>query len=423
MLLPRAVHEHARGQRLIRGGNPVREREAASRRLRVARFFDLRRIWIEHGREAGHNRITRVFVVALEQNFRDGNFLRVIRHQQREGEGTALLLQRLNLFGERLVLLLLILGERALHFLVLRIHLHFHRGDFVLQVVRALLLWNLQQRAIFGHELGNFLFTQLLLHAREKLVALGGEGLELFIQRLVLRANRLLLRRDINGHIIRELHRLEEGAHPVMVGVGERIVFVIVAAIARERHGEERARGRLGKVGHQFGAAAVLLVEGPGGIVLRAEAQVAGGDEGVLLGFILRRAFEQFVARELFANELVERLVRIERADDVVTKAPCLGPELIPVETVAVAVADHVQPEPGLMLAVARRGEELIHEAFVGVGTPVVQKRRQFFRRRRQAGEIKVEPTGERAPVGLGGGRDFPLREFGVDELINGVSG
>ena len=423
MLLPGAVHEHARGQRMVRGRNPVRQRQPPARGLGVARLFDFRRIGIERGKETGHDRLARVFVVALEQNFRDGNFLRVVRHQQREREGAPLFLQRLNLFRERLVLLLLILGQRGLNFLVLGFQLLFQRRDFVLQVVGAFLFGRLQQRAFIECEPGGFFLVQFLLHAREQLVAFGGERLELFIQRLVLRANRLLLRRDINGHVVRKFHRLEERAHPVVVGVRERIVFVIVAAVAGERHGEERTGRRLSEIGHQLGAAAVLLVERAGGIVLRAEAQVAGGDERILLRFVLRRAFEQFIARELFADELVERLVRIERADDVIAETPRLRPKFIPVEAVAVAVADHVQPEPRLMLAVARGGEQLVHQPFVSIAARVAEKFTHLLWRRRQSGEVEIEPPGQRAPVGLGRGRKFLLREFGVDELVYGVAG
>ena len=57
------------------------------------------------------------------------------------------------------------------------------------------------------------------------------------------------------------------------------------------------------------GGGLVLFVEELGGIVPWADAEEAGGDEGVLLGWVGGRAGDEFIAGELFADEQVVGLV------------------------------------------------------------------------------------------------------------------
>lgn len=57
------------------------------------------------------------------------------------------------------------------------------------------------------------------------------------------------------------------------------------------------------------GGGLVLFVEELGGIVPWADAEEAGGDEGVLLGGVGGWAGDEFIAGELFADELVEWFV------------------------------------------------------------------------------------------------------------------
>ena len=90
-------------------------------------------------------------------------------------------------------------------------------------------------------------------------------------------------------------------------------------------------------------------------------------DEVTTLGTSLSTApsswtVEQFVTCQLLANELVERFVLIERANDVVAKPPRLRAEFVPVETVAIAVTHDIQPHPRKMFAETWSVEQVVDQ-------------------------------------------------------------
>ena len=105
------------------------------------------------------------------------------------------------------------------------------------------------------------------------------ERLGLRVEPLVVLVDRGLLGGQIERQIVGKLHRREERAEAVVVGLRERIVFVVVAAAAAQRQAEKRRGRRFRHVGQQLGAAAILLVEQLGRVVVRAEPQVAGRDQ------------------------------------------------------------------------------------------------------------------------------------------------
>ena len=75
----------------------------------------------------------------------------------------------------------------------------------------------------------------------------------------------------------------------------------------------------------------------------------------------------QQVAGELLEDELVVRLVGVERGDDVVAVAPGVAVGDVLVQAVGVGVAGHVEPVPAPALAVARRGEQPVDDPGEGV--------------------------------------------------------
>ena len=87
-----------------------------------------------------------------------------------------------------------------------------------------------------------------------------------------------------------------------------------------------------------------------------------------------RRAGEEHVAGELLLDEPVVRLVGVERADDVVAVRPGVGPRLVLVVAVRLAVVDDVEPVPRPALAVVR--------ARRAAGRPASRRRRRPGRRR-----------------------------------------
>ena len=198
-------------------------------------------------------------------------------------------------------------------------------------------------------------------------------------------------------------------------------MLVVVALRATDRHAEQRAGHDLDGVCHHR-VARDLLLDARVRRAVGSHAEKAGGGELVHVGGgkILVRQLHQLVARELLDDELVERLVRVERADDVVAILP--SPLALGVRirvAIGVRVARDVEPVPPPTLAVMWRREQAVEQLLVGVGRSVLLEGLDLRRRRRQAQEVKARAADERGAVGGRGEREFGTGEFLADEGVN----
>ncbi len=154
-------------------------------------------------------------------------------------------------------------------------------------------------------------------------------------------------------------HIIEVRKYLVELFLGKRIVLMVVAARAAERHAHEHRGGCLDAVHYVLDR--ILLgndsVFGIGSMV----AIEAGSD------LLIERGAGQHVAGDLLQCELIEGLIAIERLDDPIAPAPheALGIILI---AVGVGVASGVEPTLGHALAVARRSQEPVHSLRVCIG-------------------------------------------------------
>ena len=80
-----------------------------------------------------------------------------------------------------------------------------------------------------------------------------------------------------------------------------------------------------------------------------------------------RGAFQQLIARQLLENETVEGLVGIEGPDHVVAEPPSPGSKFIPIEAIAVAVADDVEPLARLVFSITRGSQQAIDQTLIGL--------------------------------------------------------
>ena len=192
------------------------------------------------------------------------------------------------------------------------------------------------------------------------------------------------------------LRAAEDAGEGVVVALGDRVHLVVVAAGAGDREPEEGARGRLDllvdDVQHELPA--VLGVVG-----LAAEGEEAGRDE--LIGPLAVVLGGQQVAGDLLADELVVRLVGVERGDHPVAIAPGLG---IGEVRLAARLGEprHVEPVPAPALAEAGRGEQPIDDLGEGVGRVVREEGVDLLGRGRQADEVERHPAEEPRSVGVG---------------------
>ena len=109
----------------------------------------------------------------------------------------------------------------------------------------------------------------------------------------------------------------------------------------------------------------------------------------------------QHVAGQLFLDELPIRPVLVEGADQVIAIGPGVGPRLVLVVAVRLAVVHDVHPVPRPPLAIMRRGQQPVDQLLVGQRIVVAHERVDLLRFRRKSQQIEGEPADERAPIGL----------------------
>jgi hypothetical protein len=124
-----------------------------------------------------------------------------------------------------------------------------------------------------------------------------------------------------------------------------------------------------------------------------AEPQETGRDHRFL------RVGRVLVARELFTNELIVRLIVVERFDHVIAIAPRLGTIHVELEAARIGVANQVEPVARPSLAVMRTGEQPVDQSLPGSGRGVFDEGLDLFRVGRQSRQIEIGATDERAAV------------------------
>ncbi len=132
-------------------------------------------------------------------------------------------------------------------------------------------------------------------------------------------------------------------------------------------HGEAHERGAKGLSALAGNVDAQFLGDGAALVAADAKADIAAADERVeILG-------RHQVAGDLLHRELIEGLVLIERANQVIA----IGPDVFAVvvmEAVSVGVARIVKPVAGALLAEGGPGEEPVNQVLVGLGRLVADE-------------------------------------------------
>src|SRR5262249_2340583 len=129
--------------------------------------------------------------------------------------------------------------------------------------------------------------------------------------------------------------------------------------------------------------------------------------------------WKQFVAGELFLHETVERLIAVERADDIVAVAPRMRTPVISLEAISLREANEVKPRQGLPLAVRRRREQPVQHFLERVGGPV---HKEFVHVRgcwREPGQVEGNAAQECGPIRRRSERELrgvqPLEKEAID--------
>ena len=151
----------------------------------------------------------------------------------------------------------------------------------------------------------------------------------------------------------------EEGLKAVIVALGDGIELVIVALCAAEGQAEQCGGRRVGDVELHIHALAVQVILVA---TVAGRGEKAGGDE-IVVGI-----GSDFIPGHLLADELIERLVVVERFDDPIAITPREWPRIVHLIAFGVGVARDVKPVPAPALAIMRRGEEAVDQFLIGIG-------------------------------------------------------
>ena len=204
----------------------------------------------------------------------------------------------------------------------------------------------------------------------------------------------------------------EEGLQAVVVGLQDRVELVVVALRAAVGQTQEDAAHRVRDVQQDF---LPPLHQDRGVRLVRVMAIESGPDPG------LGAARPKLVARDLFLDEAVVRLVGVERVDDVVAIAPSVRAGLVRLEAFAFREARQIEPVTGPCLAVTRRRQQPIHHGRERLGRIVFQERLHLFGSGRQAVQVECRAADQGHLVGSRTGLDALVLQARCDESIDRV--
>ena len=152
-------------------------------------------------------------------------------------------------------------------------------------------------------------------------------------------------------------------------------------------------------------------------LVDHAVAQETGGHD------LSGRGVGEEIAGDLFDQKLIVGLVAVERVDHPIAPRP-LRPRQILLEAVAVGIARHVEPDPRPTLAVGLTGQQPVDGPGRGLGETGLRRRGKsgdLLRRRRQPGEIEIQPPAERRGIRWRRRRHALGRELGGDKGVDRI--
>ena len=157
----------------------------------------------------------------------------------------------------------------------------------------------------------------------------------------------------------------ERAVEGVVVGLGDRVELVVVAAGAAHGGGEKRLRGGVDRVADVLGAGRL-----GGGIVAMpplSHPQRHRADDRLVHAARRVDPRRHEVAGELFDDQPIVGHIGIEGPHEVVAIPPGVLRGDVPLVAVRVGVVHHVHPMAGPVFAEVWAGQEMVDEPFVGV--------------------------------------------------------
>ena len=417
---PEAIDEHPGDERMAAPRQPARVREAPAARpclgLRGSERLDPFARWPRQRQDRKlprRNRLLRLLVVATVEELRFGDASLHFHRRHHEAFGRLRSPQRrpfrslvVDLFFLRRVVEIEGVGGQC----------RWIRADQRLVFLRPLSLGRGPGRAVgIAHlfrELDDFRLEDLveegLPHGVGRSVDRGGLGLDRSRGGPFLRLVKRIEARSRGTPLLPVVDRVEDRAEPVVVGLRDRVVAMVVALGASDGEPEEGRRRHLDLFRDHLVAGEVLVGDGIAGAV-GGETQKRRGDELIaaegivdgVAGRLLGRCGE-LVAGELLLDEAIPGKVVLKTLHHPVAVAPGMRPERIDLgEAVGVGIAGDIEPGPRLPLAVSGACEQPFHDLLVSVARSVGDEGSHLLRGWEEPGEIERDAAEERRPVGF----------------------
>ncbi len=149
---------------------------------------------------------------------------------------------------------------------------------------------------------------------------------------------------------------VKDGEEPKVLFLRDRVVFVVVALGAC--HGCAHPDGHRGVDAIDNGHVAILLVVGTTLVVRQRVSMKRGRDE------ILFRCLRQEVTGDLLERELIKRLVRVQRTDDIIAIGPNRARWIVGIAA-GICVTGLIQPQPRPVFAEGSLGQKSVHTSLV----------------------------------------------------------
>ena len=128
------------------------------------------------------------------------------------------------------------------------------------------------------------------------------------------------------------------------------------------------------------------------------------------------------VARQMFADELVVRLVVVQRANDIVAERSGIRAESVFAVSIAVGIPDDIEPVLRPAFAITRTRQQFSDQSWPGIRTIVFDKGFDLFRSRRQAVQIEIPPSYEFVSIRFARRFETDFRQFRRDKPVDFVT-
>ncbi len=178
---------------------------------------------------------------------------------------------------------------------------------------------------------------------------------------------------------------------------------MVVTAAALEGESQKRRPHRIDAIGDI--SHAELFFDDTPFFILHMQS-IEGGRQTLSFG-----GLRQQIPRQLPGQKLIERQVLIEGLNDPVAIRPD-GSKAVHLIAMGIGVPGNIQPLDRHPLTIAWRIEQSIDQSFIGLRSVIREERINLGQGRREAGEIKRQPSYQCGPGGRRGWLQSLLFQF-----------